>query len=96
MFGTPASRRAILAVLGASGLLVTVPAAPRPAATQPAQPILDEPHLRKILKRLEDSGRTREIPAKVTAAQRTRLLGDPGGDVLAGARQRVGNGFSPR
>ena len=89
-----ATRRTALAVIAAAGLVAAMPTAPRPGVAQDAGPILDEPHLRKIFKRLQEAGRTRTIPAKVSAA-----LGATKGDEtlevreIAFARAEYEHGF---
>ena len=67
-------RRAALAgALTAFAVLACAPGAVAPCRAQTAKaaqdgPILGDEQLRKILKRLDEAGRTRPIPAKVTAA----------------------------
>jgi hypothetical protein len=74
MLGIETSCRAALAVIViAVALLAAVPGATDVCVAQASNaaksaPILDDLHLRKILKRLDEAGRTRAIPAKVTAA----------------------------
>jgi hypothetical protein len=77
----------IVNVLTALALLAAASAVATPGfaqATKPAKaaPILDGQHLRKILKRLDEAGRTRPIPAKVTAA-----LGATTGDETLAVRE---------
>jgi hypothetical protein len=57
---------AALLVIGAAGR--PAPALAQAAAPAKAAPILDRQQLGKVLKKLDETGRTRAIPAKVTAA----------------------------
>jgi hypothetical protein len=66
-------RRAALAGALAFALVAAAAGVPTPCLAQAAKPeqagaILDGQRLRKILKRLDEAGRTRPVPVKVTAA----------------------------
>jgi hypothetical protein len=67
MLATPVSRRTLLAI-AALALLATAPGGRDSCRAQGSGAILDDSHMRKIFKRLDEAGRIREIPAKVTAA----------------------------
>jgi hypothetical protein len=62
------SRRGLLALAGALVLLPIARGGSDSCRAQGSGAILDDSHLRNIFKRLDEAGRTREIPAKVTAA----------------------------
>ena len=68
MRGLPTGRRTLLAVIAAITLLSVAMGASGSCLAQGSGAILDDSHLRKIFKRLDEAGRTREVPAKVTAA----------------------------
>jgi hypothetical protein len=89
MPATPTSRRTLLAV-AALVLLTAVPGRGGSLRAQGSGPILDDSHLRRMFKRLGEAGRTREIPAKVTAALGV-TTGDETLQVREIAFERAGN-----
>jgi hypothetical protein len=88
MLAVESHRRAALAVIVAAVALLTAVLGAvdvcfaQASNAAKAGPVLDDQHLRKILKRLEEAGKARTIPAKVTAA-----LGATKGDETLDVRE---------
>jgi hypothetical protein len=83
----PHRRAALASIVTAIAVLAAVTCAAVPSLAQApkavtAGPVLDREQLRKILKRLDEAGRTRVIPVKVTAA-----LGATKGDETLDVRE---------